>query len=173
MRLLCFLMMNIFMLSLTVISPVQAGPQDKSKFRDSPYSPHKTVYDFNYAKPGQGLRAFGYIKNHLRALEEFGDVADKSHIIIVSHGNEIHSFARENALEFPDAYARLKELTDKGVEIFVCRNSARGKGYDVDDFYDLVTLVPAGAAEIAHWQMKGYTTMYPALHPRVTKDDLQ
>ena len=143
-----------------------------STFRDTPYTPHRVVYDFNYQIPGDGVKALGYIRNHLKALEEFGDVAKDSHIVVVMHGYEVHAMAREQWEHFPDVYARLKELSEKGVSFYVCRNSARGKGYDTDDFYDLITVIPAGMAEVGHWQMKGYGYINPQLHKRKTREEL-
>ncbi len=154
--------------SLTAV----ADENTPSQFRDDAYTPQNVVYEFNYQTPADGVRALGYIRNHLRALEEFGDVAKDSHIVVVMHGYEVHAVAREQAEHFPDVYAKLKELTDKGVSFYVCRNSARGKGYEVDDFYDLVTLVPAGMSEIGHWQAKGYAYINPYLNKRMSREDL-
>ena len=143
-----------------------------SKFRDTPYTPHRVVYDFNYQTPKDGVRALGYIRNHLKALEEFGDAAKDSHMVVVMHGYEVHAMARAQWDHFPDVYAQLKALTEKGVSFYVCRNSARGKGYDVDDFYDLITVIPAGMAEIGHWQTKGYGYINPQLHKRKSREEL-
>lgn len=168
--------MRLFVLAVMVIAvfsfQLRAEETAPSKFRDAPYTAHRVVYDFNYQTPIDGVRALGYIRNHLKALEEFGDVAKDSHIVVVMHGYEVHAMAREQWDHFPDIYDQLKELTDKGVSFFVCRNSARGKGYDVDDFYDLITVIPAGMAEIGHWQMKGYGYINPQLHQRKTREDL-
>lgn len=149
-----------------------ADENTPSKFRDTSYTPHKVVYDFNYQVPQDGVKALGYIRNHLKALEEFGDVGKDSHIVVVMHGYEVHAVAREQWDHFPDVYAKLKALTEKGVSFYVCRNSARGKGYDTDDFYDLITVIPAGMAEVGHWQAKGYSYINPQLHKRMTREDL-
>jgi len=149
-----------------------ADETSPSTFRDTPYEPQNVVYEFNYPTSTDGVRALGYLRNHLRALEEFGDVAKDSHIVVVMHGYEVYAMARENAAHFPKVYDALKELTAKGVSFYLCRNSARGKGYDVDDFYEQVTVVPAGMSELGHWQMKGYATINPRLNPRMNKKDL-
>ena len=149
----------------------QAGPEDPSKFNDTPYAAQKALYDFNFAKPGQGKSALGYIRNHLRALKEFGDTPD-SHIVIVAHGNELHAFSRHNREAYPEVYEALKDLTDQGVSIFVCRNAARGRGYDSGDFYDVITVVPAAVSEIANWQNQGYSYMYAGFFPRILREEL-
>lgn len=168
--------MRLFVIIAIFISTISfqlyADETAASKFRDAPYSPHRVVYDFNYQIPKDGVRALGYIRNHLKALEEFGDAAKDSHIVVVMHGYEVHAMARAQWDHFPDVYAQLKDLTEKGVSFYVCRNSARGKGYDVDDFYDLITVIPAGMAEIGHWQMKDYGYINPQLHKRMSREEL-
>jgi len=167
--------MRHFLLSLFAVaflsSYAAAGPEDPSKFRDTPYAPQKTVYDFNHPNPGDSLRALGYLRNQIRALKEFGGY-EGSHLVVVSHGNGLHAFARENRDMFPDAYAKIKELTDQGVSFYVCRNAARGRGYKPDDFYDLITVIPAGVTELAKWQSEGYTYMDASFSKRITREDL-
>jgi hypothetical protein len=77
-----------------------AGPSDPSSFDGTRYAPQKAMYDFNFARPADAKTAFGYIKNHLRAIKEFGD-PQRSHIVIVAHGNELHAFSRLNRAAFP------------------------------------------------------------------------
>lgn len=133
-----------------------AGPDDPSKFDDSPLGAQKAVYQFNLEKPEDLYQALGYLHNHLSGLKEFGDVK-KSRLVLVAHGNELHMLSRLNRAAYPDVYDRLKELTDQGVEIHVCRNAARYRGYQPQDFYDLVTVVPAAMTDLAKLQQKGYT----------------
>ncbi len=151
--------------------PAAAGPEDPSSFDPVQYEAQNVLYDWNYATPEDGLRALGYVRNHIKAMQEFGDL-ENSNFVIVAHGNDLHAFSRLNAEAYPEAYERLKELTDMGVEIHVCRNAARGRGYAPEDFYDLITVVPAAVIDIAKYQMEGYTYMYPALFPRITREDI-
>lgn len=150
---------------------VQAGPEDPSKFDTTPYAAQKALYDFNFAKPGDGRVAFGYIKNHLKAIKEYGDPKN-SHIVIVAHGNELHSFSRLNRMAYPDMYEELKALKDAGVSIQVCSNAARSRGYKPDEFYDVITVVPAAVIDIAKWQNQGYSYMYAEWFPRLKREDL-
>ncbi|MGY8985163.1 MAG: DsrE family protein [Sphingomonadales bacterium] len=159
--------LSICFLSGSVI----AGPDDPSKFKDTPYDAQKSLYDFNFQNPEDGEGAFHYIHNQLNALEKFGD-GEKSHVVIVAHGNVLHAMARENRGKFPDMYTKLKKLTDRGVSVYACRNSARSRGYDTSDFYDLVTVVPAAVAEIAKWQNEGYSYMYAEWFPRLEKEEI-
>lgn len=148
-----------------------AGPADPSKFDASRYKAQKSVYDFNFAKPTDAKVAFAYIRNHLKAIEEYGDPRN-SHLVIVAHGNELHSFSRLNRAAFPDMYEALKELKDKGVTINVCANAARSRGYKPDEFYDVVTVVPAAVIDIAKWQNEGYSYFYAEWFPRLVREEL-
>jgi intracellular sulfur oxidation DsrE/DsrF family protein len=147
-----------------------AGPNDPSKFDGTRYLPQKALYDFNFSKPLEGKAAFGYVKNHLRAIKEYGD--PKSHIVIVAHGNELHAFSRLNRAAYPDMYEELKALSDAGVTIRVCANAARSRGYKPDEFYDVITVVPAAVIDLAKWQNEGYSYMYAEMFPRLTREEL-
>ncbi|MGX5649257.1 DsrE family protein [Hydrogenophaga borbori] len=147
-----------------------AGPNDPSKFDGTRYAPQKALYDFNFARPLDAKPAFGYVKNHLRAIKEYGD--PKSHIVIVAHGNELHAFSRLNRAAYPDMYEELKALADAGVTIRVCANAARSRGYKPDEFYDVITVVPAAVIDLAKWQNEGYSYMYAEWFPRLTREEL-
>ena len=160
-------------LALALCAPATAlaGPGDPSKFDGTPYKPQKALYDFNFAKPMHGKVAFGYIRAHLKAIREYGDPKN-SHIVLVAHGNELHAFSRLNRAAYPDMYAALKELKDAGVAIHVCRNAARSRGYKPDEFYDVITVVPAAVIDIAKWQNDGYSYMYAGWFPRIKREEI-
>lgn len=153
------------------VAAAHAGPDDPSKFDRVQYEGQKFLYDFNFGAPEDGLRALGFVKNHIKALKEFGDF-EKSHIVIVAHGNELHAFSRKNKAAFPKAYEAFKELTDQGVDIHICRNAAKGRGYEPDAFYDVMTVVPAAVIDIAKYASEGYGYMYPAMFSKVTREDI-
>lgn len=155
----------------TFCSAAVAGPNDPSKFDPTPYKPQKALYDFNFGKPTDAMPAFGYIKNHLAALKQYGD-AKNSHIVIVAHGNELHAFSRLNRAAYPGVYEELKALADQGVTIRICSNAARSRGYKPEDFYDVTTVVPAAVIDLAKWQNEGYSYMYAEWFPRLTREDI-
>jgi intracellular sulfur oxidation DsrE/DsrF family protein len=161
----------LILLGVCFIARSFAGPADPSKFDPTPYKPQKALYDFNFAKPGDAVPAFAYIKNHIKAMKEFGDYKN-SHVVIVAHGNELHAFSRLNSAAYPDMYKHLKELTDMGVTIRICANAARSRGYKPDEFYDLATVVPAAVIDIAKWQNEGYSYMYAEWFPRITREEI-
>lgn len=151
--------------------PAWAGPNDPSKFDTTPYKAQKALYDFNFANPTDATAAFGYVKNHLRAIAEYGQPR-ASHIVIVAHGNELHAFSRLNRAAYPAVYEELKALKDAGVSIQVCSNAARSRGYKPDEFYDVITVVPAAVIDIAKWQNEGYSYMYAEWFPRLTREEV-
>ncbi|MCB1547304.1 MAG: DsrE family protein [Hyphomicrobiaceae bacterium] len=144
---------------------------DGSTFRPMRYGSQRAVYDFNHAEPRAGLAALGYLRNHLAALADFGDVS-ASVLVVVAHGNELHAFARANAALYPEAEAALDELAARGVLFRVCRNAARSRGYAPEDFYRVCAVVPAAVAEIAHWQAQGFSYMFAGSYARLDRSAL-
>jgi uncharacterized protein len=134
-------------------------------------SPHKAMYHFNFAKPRDAFQGLRRVKNHLSALKEFG-APDNTHIVIIINGNEIHAFSRLNASIYPEMYEMLKDLTSQGVEFRACRNSAKARGYNPDEFYDLVTVVPSAVSELGRYGNAGYAYIYTDLHTRITRAKL-
>ena len=156
---------------MVATTPVFAGPTDPSTFDATPYKSQKALYDFNFAKPTDALPAFGYVTNHLAAIKQYGQPAT-SRIVIVAHGNELHAFSRLNRAAYPQMYDELKALKDAGVTIHVCANAARARGYKPDEFYDVITVVPAAVIDIAKWQNEGYSYMYAGWFPRLTREEV-
>lgn len=156
---------------MVAATPAFAGPTDPSTFDATPYKAQKALYDFNFAKPTDAGPAFGYVMNHLAAIKQYGQPAT-SHIVIVAHGNELHAFSRLNRAAYPQMYDELKALKDAGVTIHVCANAARARGYKPDEFYDVITVVPAAVIDIAKWQNEGYSYMYAGWFPRLTREEV-
>lgn len=148
-----------------------AGPDDPSAFDGRRYGAQKAVYDFNFENPEDLRAAFGTVRNHLKAIREFGD-AQNSRIVIVAHGNEIHALSRLNRAAFPEVYDTLRELASSGVKIALCRNAGLARGYKVEDFYDLVTVVPSAVIEIPKWENEGYAYIYLNGYPRMQREEL-
>jgi intracellular sulfur oxidation DsrE/DsrF family protein len=159
---------------LALLAPLEAfaGPDSPSQFDATPYTaPQKVIYDVNLANPSDIKAALNTVKVHIRTLKEFGNPPFK--IVIVAHGNEINALSRLNKTSFPDMYNAVKEVTDLGVAIHICRGAAKIRGYNPDDFYDLVTVVPLAPADIAKLQGEGYSYINVNLLPRITHDDLK
>ena len=158
--------------SLTFAGSAFSGPDAASTFDSSYLGVQRAVYQFNFEKPEDLLQGIGYINNHLKALQEFGE-AGSSHLVIVAHGNELHMLSRLNRAAYPEIYEELKALTDQGVAIRVCGNAARFRGYKPEDFYDLVTVVPAAMTELAKWQGRGYAYISGNVIRRTKRGELR
>ncbi|HZN46594.1 MAG TPA: DsrE family protein [Ramlibacter sp.] len=57
------------------------------------------------------------------------------------------------------------------MSIRVCSNAARSRGYQPDEFHDVITVVPA-VSELAKYQNEGYSYMYAEMFPRLTREEL-
>ena len=165
-------MRHLLLAMALVAGPALAGPNDPSTFDAAALGAQHAVYQFNFETPEDLQQGLGYLANHLKALREFGDLPH-SHLVIVAHGNELHMLSRRNQAAYPDAYEQLKDLTDQGVEVRVCRNAARFRGYQPDDFYDVVTVVPAAMTELAKWQAKGYAYISGDVIQRTRRSDFR
>ncbi|MBF0188310.1 MAG: DsrE family protein [Magnetococcales bacterium] len=168
MRLSRFFALILFCLTANTVT---AGPADPSRFDGSRSPAQKAVYHFNFATPDDAMKGLKRVKNHLKALKAFGDPKN-SHIVVVLNGNELHAFSRLNQEVFSEIYPQLKSLSEQGVDVRVCRNAGRARGYEPDQFYDLVTVVPAAVSELARLQNQGYAYLHIELNPRMTRKDL-
>lgn len=148
-------MRQVFLAWLFIATTAWAGADEPSRFDGAALGAQRAVYQFNYQTPEDLLQGLGYISNHLNALKEFGDFGN-SHLVVVAHGNELHMLSRLNRAAYPEIYDELKSLSEQGVQFRVCRNAAKFRGYKPEDFYDVVTVVPAAMTELAKWQGKGY-----------------
>ncbi len=148
-------MRRMFVALLLMVTVACASPNDPSKFDASPLDVQRAVYQFNFETPTDLEQGLGYLHNHLKALKQFGD-AGASRLVVVAHGNELHLLSRLNRATYSDIYDELKALADQGVLFRVCRNAANFRGYKPEDFYDVVTVVPAAMTELVKWQAQGY-----------------
>ena len=73
---------------------------------------------------------------------------------------------------------RAASLASQGIRIEICRNAVKAAGYQPEDLYGFVTVVPAGPYALAYWQAKGYSlnavgaTMPTPPISALNKDDL-
>ena len=82
-------------------------------------------------------------------------------IIVVIHGTEVVTVARKNYKQYKEVVERMRYYASFGVKFRVCELNAEDYGYDSDDFYEFIEVVPTAMAELAHWQQKGYALIRP------------
>jgi hypothetical protein len=148
-------MRSLFLALFLSATSAWAGPDDPSRFDAGAPGAQRAVYQFNFENPQDLEQGLGYLNNHLKALKQQGDLG-QSQLVVVAHGNELHMLSRLNRAAYPDIYDELKALADQGVLFRVCRNAANFRGYQPEDFYDVVTVVPAAMTELVKWQDQGY-----------------
>lgn len=76
-------------------------------------------------------------------------------MVVVTHGPELHAFAKENYKKYQGIMDRMKELADDGGEFRMCHNALRAAGFEADDFHGFITVVPAGFPEFVYLQSQG------------------
>ena len=139
----------------------------------------KIVYDFDFSDPTAMNVALSSIGSILRNTAEFGPhEIEPLKIVVVSHGPEIVVFAKQNYKKYQGLVDRAASLVSQGVRIEICKLAAAAEGFEPEDLYGFVAVVPGGPYALAYWQAKGYTlnavgaTMpSPVISPQ-NRDDL-
>ena len=73
------------------------------------------------------------------------------------------ALARKNQDKYSDAVERMRYYASLGVQFKVCGIAAQDYGYQTNDFYDFVEVVPSAITELAHWQLQGYALITPRM----------
>ncbi|MHB1331720.1 MAG: DsrE family protein [Sulfuriferula sp.] len=111
------------------------------------------VFDVNYADPQQLNILYNYIKNTKSIT--------KGKVVVVTHGPELRTFAKENYMKYQGIVDKMGELAKDGVEFKMCNNAMKAAGFKAEDMHGFITVVPAGFPEIAYYQAKGYQYINP------------
>lgn len=135
------------------IAAEQFSPYGTAKVDLHAMPPTDVVFDVNYADPNQLNILYGFIKNTVRET--------KGKVVVVTHGPELRAFAKENYEKYQGAVDRMAELAKEGVEFKMCNNALRAAGFAPEDMHGIVTVVPAGFAELVYWQSRGYQYINP------------
>ena len=94
------------------------------------------------------------VKNLVAYCEEKKDDAQ---IEIVANSQAVSELSKSTQT-FSDEFVFLSE---SGVKIAACANALRNLSIEPEQLYDFVTVVPAGVAELAEKQEKGYGYIKP------------
>jgi len=150
--------MNLFrhlaLIAIVTLSlPVAAADKDLSPYGDAKVDMHafkeiNRVYDVNYTNP-QDLNALANFITNVNKV-----VPGKT--VVVLHGPEIRVFAKENYEKYQGLVDKMAGLAKSGVDFRVCNNAMHGAGFEAKDLIGIVTVVPAGFAELIDLQSKGY-----------------
>lgn len=106
------------------------------------------VFDVNYEDPQKLNILYNFIKNT--------QIITKGKVVVVTHGPELRAFSKENYSKYQASMDKMAELAKDGVEFKMCNNAMKAAGFSAEDMHGFVTVVPAGFAELAYYQSKGY-----------------
>lgn len=129
------------------------APYGTAKVDMHPVAVTNTVFDVNYDDPKKLAILYGFIRNTRRET--------RGEVIVVTHGPELRAFAKENYEKYQAVVDQMAELAKEGVQFKMCNNALRAAGFTPSDMHGFITVVPAGFAELVHWQGKGYQYVNP------------
>jgi intracellular sulfur oxidation DsrE/DsrF family protein len=151
-----FLVASIGVLALSGVAFAQNANFDMygtAKVDMHKYAEIDTVYDANYDDPKKLKVLYAFINNTRKVVP--------GKIVVVTHGPELRAFAKENYEKYQDIVDSMAELAAHGVEFKMCNNAMRAAGFTPEDMHGFITVVPAGFAEIVHYQSLGYKYINP------------
>jgi hypothetical protein len=139
--------------SQTILADDAPSPYGSAKVDMHDMEPADTVFDVNYDDPTNLNILYNFVKNTKKVTN--------GKVIVVTHGPELRTFARENYEKYQGIIDKMAELAADGVEFKMCNNAMKAAGYEPSDMHGFITVVPAGFPEIAYWQAKGYRYINP------------
>ena len=150
---------------MTFITLAAAAAEDTSREVQTPYTEPKVVYDFYFDDPQKINNALFWIRSLMNPLmdEPYNMAPEFMDIKVVIHGTEIVTVARKNYEKYKDAVERMRYYASLGVEFKVCGLAAHDYGYNPNDFYEFIEVVPSAINELAHWQLEGYALITPTV----------
>lgn len=132
---------------------------------ETPYEEPKVVYDFYFDEPAKINTALYWIRSLTNPLSEepYNFAPEFMEIVVVIHGTEIVTVARNNYEKYQDAVERMRYYAALGVKFKVCGLAAEDYGYIDKDFQEFIEVVPSAITELVHWQQLGYALITPVV----------
>jgi len=139
--------------------------QAAGKWVATPYAPAKAVFEFYLDNPQKIDSALYWVRSLMNPLQEapYNYSPEDLSIVIVIHGTEIVTVAKQNEAKYQEAVDRMRYYADLGVVFRVCGQAAEDYGYALKDFQDFIEVVPNAITELAHWQQQGYALIVPQI----------
>lgn len=118
------------------------------------YGKQNVVYQLNDSNPDFQLQILRNINNHVRAVGK--DSIDLKLVVFAGGLSALETSK-------PETVKALENLRAQGVVVNVCNNTLRARNVDWRSLKDVKEsdIVPAGVAELAHLQGKGYHYIRP------------
>lgn len=139
--------------AMPALAAGEFAPYGTAKVDRHTMAPTNVVFDVNYADPQQLNLLYGFVKVTVRET--------RGKVVVVTHGPELRAFAKENYEQYQGIVDRMAELAKEGVEFRMCDAALRAAGFVPEDMHGIVTVVPTGFSELAHWQSRGYRYLNP------------
>lgn len=150
--------------------------EKKSKLTFTPYESQKVIYDFYFDHPEKINTALYWIRSLITPLMDspYDYAPEFLDIKVLIHGTEIVTLTKKNYKKYKTAVERMRYYEQLGVKFKVCSLAAHDFGYNDEDFYDFVEIVPSAMTELVHWQMKGYGLITPRIYDKkLTTDEIR
>lgn len=140
-------------MSLLITTPVYAD-YVAPNIQHEAYGSQKVVYQLNTGDEQEQLQVLRNVSNHIQVIGQ-------EHIVL-----QIVVFAGGmSALQSDDDKMRqaFDKLRQQGVKVAVCNNTLKAKNIDWHTLYQVKEsdIVPAGVAELAYLQQKGFAYIKP------------
>ncbi|MDX2506891.1 MAG: DsrE family protein [Gammaproteobacteria bacterium] len=131
----------------------------------TPYTDQKVVYDFYFDEPTKINSALYWIRSLMVPLgeEPYNQAPEFMDIVVVIHGTEIVTVAKNNYEKYKDAVERMRYYAALGVSFRVCGLAAADYGYLDKDFHEFIEVAPSAITELVHWQQQGYSLITPVV----------
>ena len=149
-----FFVLAALLQPLATLAAEPKAPWGRAEAKAIDYSGQKVVFDVTV----DSVERMNAVLDRASYISQLngGNPFDTA-IVLVLHGSEIPFFAVENYAKYKELMTRAQSLTVGGIiEFRMCRQAARGHGYEPGDIHGFVTLVPMAEAEIIRYQQKGY-----------------
>ena len=135
------------------------------KWVQTPYQEQNVLFDFYFDEPDKINLTLYWIRAQINPLmdEPCNQAPEFMNTVVVIYGTEIVTVAHKNYQRYRDAVERMRCYADLGVRFMVCGLAAENYDYSVNDFNELIEVVPSAITELAHWQQPGYSLITPTV----------
>jgi hypothetical protein len=148
----------------------------QARFVQTPYEQPKALFDVYLDHPDKMGAALYWLRSLVNPLTEapYSLFAEDMHIIVVMHGTELVTVARQNEARYEEVVQRMRYYANQGVKFKVCGLALKDFGYRLQDMQDFVEVTPSAMTELVHWQNRGYALITPVVtDKKVATEDIR
>lgn len=140
--------------SLAFLTPIVHADYVQPNIQHEPFTFQHVVYQLNTADEAEQIQVLRNAGNHIKAV---GQNNIELRIVVFAGGISALNGHNETINKAVD------QLRQQGVKIAVCNNTLKAKNLDWHTLYGVQEsdIVPAGVAELAFLQQRGFTYIHP------------